>query len=98
MKFCGNLIVLSLTEDFLEQRVAYVRELARSVRHGGHVIVAAFGSEGPKRCSGLDMVRYDAESLHDEFGTRFRLVESLKEPRQTRSEPHSIFYCYCRIE
>jgi len=29
--------------------------------------------EGPSKCSGLDVVRYDAESLHDQFGVRFRL-------------------------
>jgi len=26
----------------------------------------------------LDVIRYDAESLHDQFGVRFRLVESSK--------------------
>jgi hypothetical protein len=30
-----------------EQRTAYVRQVARSVRPGGHVIVSAFGPEGP---------------------------------------------------
>jgi hypothetical protein len=40
------------------------------------VIVSTFGPEGPTKCSGLDVVRYDAESLHKEFGVRFHLLES----------------------
>src|SRR3974390_482643 len=67
----------------ISDRVTYVRQVARAVRHGGHVIVGAFGPEGPLKCSGLDVVRYDAESLHREFGTHFRLLESSKEVHQT---------------
>jgi 2-polyprenyl-3-methyl-5-hydroxy-6-metoxy-1,4-benzoquinol methylase len=82
-----------------EQRSAYVRQAARSVKAGGHVIVSTFGPEGPTKCSGLDVVRYDAESLHDEFGTRFRLVESSKELHETPFVTTQQFlYCYCRVE
>jgi len=41
-------------------RVAYVRQVANAVKPGGHVIVSTFGPEGPTKCSGLDVVRYDA--------------------------------------
>ena len=37
-----------------DDRAAYVRQVARAVRLGGHVIVATFGLDGPERCSGLD--------------------------------------------
>ena len=66
-----------------EQRAAYVRQVAAAVRPGGHVIVSTFGPEGPTKCSGLDVVRYDEESLHKQFGVRFRLEESSKELHQT---------------
>jgi len=82
-----------------EQRTAYVRQVARSVRSGGYVIASTFGPDGPTRCSGLDVVRYDAESLHDEFGARFRLVESSKEVHQTPfGTTQQFLYCYCRVE
>src|SRR5437764_4210167 len=82
-----------------EQRAAYVRQVARSVKAGGHVIVSTFGPEGPTKCSGLDVVRYDAESLHEEFGTRFRLVESSKELHETPfGTIQQFLYCYCRLE
>src|SRR5258708_14463922 len=47
-----------------EQRVCYACNVAHAVRPGGHVIVNTFGPEGPTKCSVLDVIRYDAESLH----------------------------------
>jgi hypothetical protein len=83
----------------IEQRVAYVRNVVRAVKMGGHVIVGTFGPEGPTRCSGLDVMRYDAESLRDQFGTRFRLVESSKELHRTPfGTTQQFLYCYCRVE
>ncbi len=80
-------------------RVAYVRQVARAVRHGGHVIVSTFGPEGPMKCSGLDVVRYDAESLHREFGVHFRLLGSSKELHRTPfGTVQQFLYCYCRVE
>ena len=55
----------------LSDRLAYVRQVTRAVKPGGNVIVSTFGPEGPTKCSGLEVVRYDAESLHQEFGVRF---------------------------
>jgi SAM-dependent methyltransferase len=82
-----------------EARAAYVRQVARSVKPGGHVIVSTFGPEGPAKCSGLDVVRYDANSLHDQFGATFRLIESSKELHQTPfGTTQQFLYCYCRVE
>jgi 2-polyprenyl-3-methyl-5-hydroxy-6-metoxy-1,4-benzoquinol methylase len=81
------------------QRVAYIRQVASAVKPGGHVIVSTFGPEGPTRCSGLHVMRYDADALHGEFGERFRLVESSKELHDTPfGTTQQFLYCYCRIE
>lgn len=86
-----------LTTD--QERAAYVERVAHAVRTGGHVIVGTFGPEGPTKCSGLDVIRYDAESLHNEFGARFRLVESSKELHETPfGTKQQFLYCYCRID
>ena len=86
-----------LTEP--EQRIAYVQRVAGAVRPGGHIIVSTFGPEGPAKCSGLEVMRYGAESLHGEFGGRFRLVESSKELHQTPfGATQQFLYCYCRLE
>jgi 2-polyprenyl-3-methyl-5-hydroxy-6-metoxy-1,4-benzoquinol methylase len=80
-------------------RVAYVRQAANAVKPGGHVIVSTFGPEGPTKCSGLDVVRYNAESLHREFGVHFRLLESVKELHQTPfGTIQQFLYCHCKIE
>lgn len=82
-----------------EERIAYVRQVARAVKTGGHIIVSTFGPEGPAKCSGLEVMRYDAESLHGEFGARFRLVESSKELHQTPfGTTQQFLCCYCRME
>jgi SAM-dependent methyltransferase len=80
-------------------RVAYVRQVARAVRRGGHVIVSTFGPDGPAKCSGLDVIRYDADSLHREFGVQFQLLASSMELHQTPSGTLQQFlYCHCRVE
>jgi 2-polyprenyl-3-methyl-5-hydroxy-6-metoxy-1,4-benzoquinol methylase len=79
-----------------EHRAAYVRQVAHAVKPGGHVIVSTFGPEGPTKCSGLDVIRYDAESLYDQFGVRFRLVESSKELHRTPfGTTQQFLFCYC---
>jgi 2-polyprenyl-3-methyl-5-hydroxy-6-metoxy-1,4-benzoquinol methylase len=82
-----------------EQRIAYVRQVAHAVKPGGHVIIGTFGPEGPARCSGLDVIRYDADSLHDQFGVRFRLKGSSKELHRTPfGTTQQFLYCYCKVE
>ncbi len=81
-----------------KQRQAYVRQVARAVRPGGHVVVSTFGPEGPTKCSGLNVVRYDAASLRAEFGARFELVGSSKELHKTPfGTTQQFLYCYCRM-
>jgi hypothetical protein len=71
----------------------------RSVKPGDYVIVGTFGPDGPTKCSGLDVVRYDAESLHDQFGSGFQLIDSSKELHNTPfGTTQQFLYCYCRVE
>lgn len=78
-------------------RHAYVERVMRAVRPGGHVIVATFAEDGPDKCSGLPVMRYQPETLHAEFGGAFQLVEHEKEAHHTPSGTIQQFvYCYCR--
>ena len=77
-------------------RAAYVEQVRRAVRPGGHVIVAAFGPEGPTQCSGLPVVRYEPGELHAQFGGRFELVEHRSEAHRTPGGAVQQFvYCHC---
>jgi hypothetical protein len=40
---------------------AYLSVLRKTVRRGGHVMIATFGLRGPEKCSGLPVERYDAD-------------------------------------
>ena len=78
-------------------RVAYVQTVLRSVKPGGHVIVATFGADGPLQCSGLPVMRYSADELHDQFGAAFQLLDHREEKHHTPSGAVQQFvYCYCR--
>jgi SAM-dependent methyltransferase len=80
-------------------RRAYVRQVVRSVKRGGHVIISAFGPKGPTRCSGLEVVRYDAESLHAEFGSNFRLISSSRQMHETPfGTTQQFLYCHCVLQ
>ncbi len=75
---------------------AYVRQVMKAVRHGGHVIVATFAADGPTECSGLPVMRYDADELHAEFGSAFQLTEHRDEHHVTPAGRVQHFvYCHC---
>lgn len=80
-----------------EDRRAYVRQVLRAVRPGGLVIVATFAKDGPTRCSGLEVMRYDARGLHAEFGAPFTLLAHASETHQTPAGTVQQFtWCLCR--
>jgi SAM-dependent methyltransferase len=55
-------------------RDLYLETLRRSLRAGGHAVIAGFGPEGPTRCSGLPVVRYGAQELAAALGDDFELL------------------------
>jgi SAM-dependent methyltransferase len=80
-----------------EDRSAYVQQVLRSVKPGGHVIVATFAEDGPTQCSGLPVVRYRADQLHAEFGAPFMLLRHETEQHHTPfGTVQQFVYCYCR--
>jgi len=80
-------------------RAAYVAAARATVRPGGHVIVASFALDGPARCSGLEVVRYSPDSMHSQFGSAFRLLDSVRDEHHTPSGATQAFvYCLCRVD
>jgi 2-polyprenyl-3-methyl-5-hydroxy-6-metoxy-1,4-benzoquinol methylase len=81
----------------LADRQRYVDCVRQAVRPGGHVIVATFATDGPDQCSGLEVMRYNPESLHSEFDGDFDPVSSSRETHHTPFGTEQKFiYCYCR--
>ncbi|HLJ76543.1 MAG TPA: class I SAM-dependent methyltransferase [Acidobacteriaceae bacterium] len=80
-------------------RAAYIRQVLHSVKPGGHGIISTFGPEGPTRCSGLDIVRYDASSLQRELGQRFQLLDSFTQQHSTPfGSTQQFLYCLFRLD
>jgi len=64
-------------------RTAYVESLTSALRPGGHAIIGTFAVDGPERCSGLSVVRYDAELLSATLGNAFAFVETRRHDHRT---------------
>ena len=64
-------------------RSAYVARMKQAVKPGGHVIIGTFALDGPEKCSGLPVNRYDAASLAGELGEGLELVDSRRHDHST---------------
>lgn len=62
-----------LTEP--DDQAAYVERLHAAVRPQGYAIIATFALDGPERCSGLPVMRYDPTTLAKRIGPAFHLVD-----------------------
>ncbi|HSC76617.1 MAG TPA: class I SAM-dependent methyltransferase, partial [Pseudomonadales bacterium] len=76
-------------------RHAYVEQMKRAIKPGGHVIIAAFAPDGPTECSGLPVVRYAPDTLKNELGVEFSLIECIEENHITPTGRMQYFnYCH----
>jgi 2-polyprenyl-3-methyl-5-hydroxy-6-metoxy-1,4-benzoquinol methylase len=64
-------------------RKKYIDLARKTVSARGHLIVATFAHDGPKRCSNLDVCRYNASSLAAELGDGFSLIRQTRETHTT---------------
>lgn len=81
----------------VEDRLSYIQTARNAVKSGGSLIMGVFGPEAPPKCSGLDVVRYDPDSLKTELGKDFILLDSREEVHHTPSgTPQQYIYCSFR--
>jgi 2-polyprenyl-3-methyl-5-hydroxy-6-metoxy-1,4-benzoquinol methylase len=78
-------------------RKAYLHQLQCSVVMGGHVVIATFSLQGPTMCSGLEVMRYDAQSLARELGSQFALNAQLEATHTTPAGKAQRFV-FCRFQ
>jgi SAM-dependent methyltransferase len=70
-----------LTE--VSDRTAYIERLKNALPVGGHAIIGTFALDGPERCSGLPVVRYDATQLALMLTPLFTLVDMRRHEHKT---------------
>jgi SAM-dependent methyltransferase len=70
-----------LTDE--RDRAAYVACLSKALTPGGYAMIATFAPDGPERCSGLPVMRYDAQGLAAVLGGAFTLATSRRHEHTT---------------
>lgn len=65
------------------ERARHRELLAASLAPGGHAVIATFGPQGPQRCSGLAIERYDLPALARALGPAFETIEGRTEMHLT---------------
>ncbi len=75
-------------------RRRYVRVLRQTLLPDGQPIIATFALTGSGKCSGLDVMRYDAPSICAQLGNKFELIEECAETHVTPSQLEQQFAYY----
>lgn len=78
-----------LTEE--QDRQRYLAVLRKALKAGGQAVLATFAPGGPVKCSGLDIVQYDADKLCNELGPDFTLLEQQEERHLTPAGREQLF-------
>jgi 2-polyprenyl-3-methyl-5-hydroxy-6-metoxy-1,4-benzoquinol methylase len=84
-----------LTEP--EDRARYKAALMAGLKPGGHLIIATFAQDGPEKCSGLPVQRYDAAGMAAELGNSFAFISEWRELHRTPFDTQQSFqWCILR--
>jgi 2-polyprenyl-3-methyl-5-hydroxy-6-metoxy-1,4-benzoquinol methylase len=81
-----------------KSRNLYIKTLKNALRAEGYALIATFAKDGPKKCSGLDIVQYDSLSMQHELGDEFTLLEHQSEIHLTPkgNEQHFNYFLFQR--
>ncbi len=75
-------------------REKYKQGLNKALAPGAYLLLATFALDGPDKCSGLEVERYDAEKLQNELANNFVLLQSINETHVTPwGSEQKFIYC-----
>jgi len=77
------------------ERLSYVKLLRQSLQPGGYLVLATFAADGPQRCSGLPVQRYDVQQLETLLGADFVLRSHILHDHSTPSGSVQQFQYSC---
>lgn len=80
-------------------REKYVAVMLNALSPGGHAILATFAPDGPEKCSGLDVVRYNSSDMQAQLGSGMRLMQQQRDTHTTPlgGEQRFAFYLFERV-
>ena len=80
-----------------QERQRYVEVVRQALLPLGQLIISGFGPDGPEKCSGLQVARYDAATLAAQFGAGFALLDSSLSTHRTPWGVKQQFV-HCRLQ
>ena len=89
-KFWHDRAVFHFLSD-AHDRAHYVQVLKAALLPKSYVMISTFAVDGPKKCSGLDVVQYDAPRLCAQLGDEFELLEIQHERHVTPKQVEQKF-------
>ena len=86
-----------LTE--IEQINKYLSIARKSINDGGYAVIGTFSADGPEKCSGLPIRRYDEQTLAAAFSTGFKKIRCIPEDHITpfQTKQNFLFCSFRRI-
>lgn len=75
-----------------DDRRRYVMTLKKALAPDGQVVLGTFSTDGPKRCSDLDVVQYDEPQLSSILGPDFECAEQITEKHITPWGSDQLFF------
>ncbi len=81
-----------------EDRAKYIDIINNALNVGGYLIIAAFAIGGPEKCSGLEIMQYDFDTLTQTLGGGYRLLDQRPEIHTTPDgkEQQFIYFRFIR--
>ena len=65
--------------------------LDKTLVKDGYFLLGTFSSKGPFKCSGLDIIQYDAQEMKELFEDHFTMIHSYQEKHKTPFETYQDF-------
>jgi SAM-dependent methyltransferase len=82
-----------------EQINRYLSIARKSIKEGGYAVIGTFSADGPEKCSGLPVRRYDEQTLTAEFSTGFKKISCIREDHITpfQTKQNFLFCSFQRV-
>jgi 2-polyprenyl-3-methyl-5-hydroxy-6-metoxy-1,4-benzoquinol methylase len=83
-----------------EQEIgSYLNTVNTSIKPRGYLVIGTFSEQGPKTCSGIEIMQYSEHSMCNRFKNFFEKIECLKIDHETPSgsKQNFIFCSFRRI-
>ncbi len=77
----------------------YLAVAGKSINEGGYAVIGTFSPNGPEKCSGLPIRRYDEQALAATFSTEFKKISCIAADHITpfQTKQHFLFCSFRKL-